>query len=99
MRTRPIWQARLPVLGQMPLALLTLWVVMGTPQAADAVNGLNLIGSGGWSSALAGADTAIALDFTTMNTNPAGMSRIAMSATSVSTAPPRKLGIRSRLGR
>lgn len=76
MRTRPISQARLPVLGRMPLAWLTLWMVMGTPQAADAVNGLNLIGSGGWSSALAGADTAIALDFTTMNTNPAGMSRI-----------------------
>jgi long-chain fatty acid transport protein len=76
MRTRPISQAPPPVLGWIPHVLLILWMVLGTPQAGHAVNGLNLIGSGGWSSGLAGADTAIALDFTAMNTNPAGMSRI-----------------------
>lgn len=37
---------------------------------------MNLIGSGGISSALAGADTAVATDFTAMNTNPAGMVQI-----------------------
>lgn len=76
MRTREKSQRRLPILGWIRLSLLLAPVLLGTPQVADAVNGLNLIGSGGWSSGLAGADTAIALDFTTMNTNPAGMSRI-----------------------
>lgn len=46
------------------------------PSAGLATNGLNLIGSGGISSALAGADTAVATDFTAMNTNPAGMVQI-----------------------
>jgi long-chain fatty acid transport protein len=46
------------------------------PTVSQATNGLNLIGSGGISSALAGADTAVATDFTAMNTNPAGMTQI-----------------------
>jgi long-chain fatty acid transport protein len=46
------------------------------PAVAHATNGLNLIGSGGVSSALAGADTALATDFSAMNTNPAGMVQI-----------------------
>lgn len=46
------------------------------PGPSHAVNGLNLIGSGGISSGLAGADTAVATDFTAMNTNPAGMSQL-----------------------
>lgn len=75
-RTGPISRAGQSAPGQVLLAWFTLWLVMGTPQAADALNGMNLTTSGGWSSALAGADTAIALDYTTMNTNPAGMSRI-----------------------
>lgn len=54
------------------LALLSLLV----PAVSQATNGLNLIGSGGISSALAGADTAVATDFTAMNTNPAGLSQI-----------------------
>ena len=47
-----------------------------SPAVAQATNGLNLIGSGGISTALAGADTAVATDFSAMNTNPAGMSQI-----------------------
>ncbi|TLY18413.1 MAG: hypothetical protein E6K68_11350 [Nitrospirae bacterium] len=46
------------------------------PELGLATNGLNLIGSGGISSALAGADTAVALDFTTMNSNPAGLTEL-----------------------
>jgi long-subunit fatty acid transport protein len=46
------------------------------PTAGLATNGLNLVGSGGISSALAGADTAVATDFSAMNTNPAGMVQI-----------------------
>jgi long-chain fatty acid transport protein len=46
------------------------------PELGLATNGLNLIGSGGISSALAGADTAVALDFTTMNANPAGIAEL-----------------------
>ncbi len=45
------------------------------PSIVHAVNGLNLIGSGGISTGLAGADTAVATDFTAMNTNPAGMTQ------------------------
>ena len=54
------------------LAFLSLLV----PAVCQATNGLNLIGSGGISSALAGADTAVATDFSAMNTNPAGITQI-----------------------
>ena len=54
------------------LAFLSLLV----PAVCQATNGLNLIGSGGISSALAGADTAVANDFSAMNTNPAGLAQI-----------------------
>jgi long-chain fatty acid transport protein len=46
------------------------------PAIAKATNGLNLIDSGGISAALAGADTAVSLDFSTINSNPAGMSQL-----------------------
>ncbi|MDA2909998.1 outer membrane protein transport protein [Nitrospiraceae bacterium AH_259_D15_M11_P09] len=56
---------------------LLFWMLcMLVPDVVRATNGLNLIGSGGISSALAGADTAVATDFTSMNTNPAGMTQI-----------------------
>lgn len=57
-------------------ALLFWMLCMLVPDVVQATNGLNLIGSGGISSALAGADTAVATDFTSMNTNPAGMTQI-----------------------
>lgn len=49
------------------------------PSVAHATNGLNLIGSGGISTGLAGADTAVATDFTAMNTNPAGMTQLGVN--------------------
>ncbi len=65
------------------LATPTKWIWIGTfllcclvPGRSFAVNGLNLTSSGGMSAALAGADTAVAIDFTAMNTNPAGMVQI-----------------------
>ncbi|TAL09371.1 MAG: hypothetical protein EPO02_10350, partial [Nitrospirae bacterium] len=60
--------------------LLALFLVVWLfPQVGWASNGLNLISSGGNSSALAGADTAVAegfVDFSVMNTNPAGLTQI-----------------------
>jgi len=54
-----------------------LWLLnLLLPELGLATNGLNLIGSGGISSALAGADTAVALDFTTINSNPAGLTEL-----------------------
>ncbi len=60
-----------------------LWLVLAgvvlsvlAPPFAHATNGLNLIGSGGISTGLAGADTAVATDFSAMNTNPAGMTQL-----------------------
>ena len=58
------------------LFLVFLLVQAIRPSAGLATNGLNLVGSGGISSALAGADTAVATDFSAMNTNPAGMTQI-----------------------
>lgn len=55
--------------------LAALLLLLGI-QESHATNGLNLIGSGGMSSAVAGADTAVATDFTAMNTNPAGLTQI-----------------------
>jgi len=52
------------------------FLVLLVPTVSQATNGLNLIGSGGISSALAGADTAVATDFSAMNTNPAGLTQI-----------------------
>ncbi len=57
-------------------SLLGIFVTAQLPALVHATNGLNLIGSGGISTGLAGADTAVATDFTAMNTNPAGMSQI-----------------------
>ncbi|TAJ29660.1 MAG: hypothetical protein EPO64_03665 [Nitrospirae bacterium] len=57
-------------------ALLIALLIWLSCEPAWGTNGLNLIGSGGISSALAGADTAVATDFTAMNTNPAGMAQI-----------------------
>lgn len=60
------------------LFLVVITVLLGLvgPPVAHAVNGLNLIGSGGISTGLAGADTAVATDFSAMNTNPAGMTQL-----------------------
>ncbi|GKS57049.1 aromatic hydrocarbon degradation protein [Nitrospira sp.] len=59
------------------VALASLSLIV--PEHGWSVNGLDLIGSGGMSTGLAGADTAIALDFSTINTNPAGMSFVGNS--------------------
>src|SRR5262249_14104813 len=56
------------------LVCVLLYVFL--PCIAKATNGLNLLDSGGISAAMAGADTALALDFSTINSNPAGMSRL-----------------------
>lgn len=58
------------------LALVCILLSAGAPSVAHATNGLNLIGSGGISTGLAGADTAVATDFSAMNTNPAGMAQL-----------------------
>ncbi len=58
------------------LVLVVLLLGAMAPSVALATNGLNLIGSGGISTGLAGADTAVATDFSAMNTNPAGMTQI-----------------------
>lgn len=58
------------------VVLVTFLLGLFTPPAAHSTNGLNLIGSGGISTGLAGADTAVATDFSAMNTNPAGMTQI-----------------------
>ena len=58
------------------IGALGTFFLLVLPGVARATNGLNLIGSGGISSGLAGADTAVANDFTAMNTNPAGMTQI-----------------------
>ena len=42
----------------------------------QATNGINLIGFGGESIGMAGADIAIARDTTALNTNPAGLYQI-----------------------
>ena len=65
-------------------AISLLLVSLLVPEDSQATNGLNLIGSGGISSALAGADTAVATDFTAMNTNPAGMTQISGTHTGLS---------------
>ncbi len=67
-RARPSWVVA--------MALVCLLLDWAAPAVGLATNGLNLIGSGGISSDLAGADTAVATDFSAMNTNPAGMTQI-----------------------
>jgi long-chain fatty acid transport protein len=47
---------------------------------AWALNGLNLIGFGVESSAMAGADIAVARDTTALNTNPAGLTQLRRTA-------------------
>ncbi|MEW6543391.1 MAG: outer membrane protein transport protein [Nitrospirota bacterium] len=65
-----------PASGWGPAILIAVLVTLLTSAPARATNGLNLIGSGGISSDLAGADTAVATDFSAMNTNPAGMTQV-----------------------
>ena len=50
------------------------------PFCAMATNGLNLIGFGTESVAMAGADTAVARDTSALNTNPAGLAQLARPA-------------------
>jgi len=52
-------------------AVLATWTV-----PALATNGLNVIGFGGESVAMGGADLAVARDTTALNTNPAGLAQI-----------------------
>lgn len=68
------------------ISLTVLILAVLIPSTASALNGLNLIGSGGMSSALAGADTAVALDFSTINTNPAGIARLSGTHAGISLA-------------
>ena len=53
------------------------------PRAVLATNGLNLIGFGTESNAMAGADTAVARDTTALNTNPAGLTQLTGTALDV----------------
>jgi len=55
-------------------ALLAAW-----PAPTWATNGLNVIGFGGESVAMGGADLAVARDTTALNTNPAGLAQIGSS--------------------
>jgi long-chain fatty acid transport protein len=50
----------------------------GTPASAN--NGLNFIGFGSESALMAGADTAMARDTASLNTNPAGLAHIGGAA-------------------
>ncbi|HLF87290.1 MAG TPA: outer membrane protein transport protein, partial [Nitrospiria bacterium] len=54
------------------LSLVSLSLI----QIAYATNGLNLIGFGSESNGIGGADIAVSDDFSSMNINPAGLSRI-----------------------
>jgi len=54
----------------------TVVVVLLAACPATATNGLNLIGFGGESVAMAGADLAVARDTSAANTNPAGLTQI-----------------------
>jgi len=54
------------------VSVLATW-----PVPALATNGLNVIGFGGESVAMGGADLAVARDTTALNTNPAGLAQIA----------------------
>lgn len=54
----------------MGLRLVATVCACTVPLAAEATNGLNLIGFGPESVAMGGADTAVARDTTALNTNP-----------------------------
>lgn len=70
------WNRRASSFAQSaPRCLLALLSLL--PCLALAGNGLNLIGFGTESIGLGGADTAVARDTTALNTNPAGLSRLA----------------------
>jgi hypothetical protein len=65
-----------------PLAAQRLRTVAGIATVfaatlASASNGLNQIGFGTESALMAGADTAVARDTASLNTNPAGLAQIA----------------------
>lgn len=50
--------------------------IVAVPHPAHATNGLNLLGFGSESSLMAGADTAVARDAASLNTNPAGLAQL-----------------------
>ena len=62
------------------IAAICAAVCVLLPRAVFATNGLNLIGFGTESNAMAGADTAVARDTTALNTNPAGLTQLAGTA-------------------
>lgn len=68
------------------------------PRTTLATNGLDLIGFGAESNAMAGADTAVARDTTALNTNPAGLIQIAGSAFDVYGALAYGLDVRHQDG-
>jgi long-chain fatty acid transport protein len=59
------------------LGVAALWLMAAAPMRVLAGNGLNLIGFGTESVAMGGADIAVARDTTALNTNPAGLARLA----------------------
>jgi long-chain fatty acid transport protein len=61
-------------MSRLPVRLA--WLICLFPLVAQASNGLNLIGYGAESVAMAGADVAIAADSLALNTNPAGIARL-----------------------
>jgi len=74
--SRQLAHLRRSMLRRPSVLWLAILLVLTGVYEGHAANGLNLIGSGGISSDLAGADTAVATDFSAMNTNPAGMSQV-----------------------
>ncbi len=64
--------------------------------AAEASNGLNLIGFGTESAMMGGADVAVARDTTALNTNPAGLSQLARPLLDAYTATAYSLDVGHR---
>jgi long-chain fatty acid transport protein len=73
-----------------PFAVLALCGLAGE---ANAVNGLNAIGFGLESNAMAGADLAVARDAFALNTNPAGLAQVRGLDAQLHAAAARQLGI------
>ena len=68
------------------LLIRLAWSLCLFPLVSRASNGLNLIGYGAESVALAGADVAIAADTLALNTNPAGIARLGARALDIHNA-------------
>jgi long-chain fatty acid transport protein len=77
---RDFHQRFIKIAAGIRIAAICAAVCVMLPRAAFATNGLNLIGFGTESNAMAGADTAVARDTTALNTNPAGLTQLSGTA-------------------